>query len=74
MGPPWRLWHAYTYISLVGYRGVAAALDTGTAGPGPCALDRSTGPVAFVQYETTVVLSWYSPQPRCIHPRGVAIV
>ena len=38
----------HTYISLVRSRGVAAALDTATAGRGPMAHVHLTGPVAFV--------------------------
>ena len=48
IGPPWRLWHPHTYISLVRSRGVAAALDTATAGRVPMAHVHLTGPVAFV--------------------------
>ena len=40
--------YTHTYISLVRSRGVAAALDTVTAGRGPMAHMHLTGPVAFV--------------------------
>ena len=73
----------HTYISLVRSRGVAAALDTATAGrgtwsDGPCAFDRSssiclirdpTAPMHFPRDDVELVLGRISPNP--MHPAGM---
>ena len=69
--------YRHTHISLVRSRGVAAALDTATAGRGPMAHMHLTGPVAFVWYKTLlhqctfvwVMWGWYlvgSAPTQCI--------